>query len=481
MNIRALKTWQWIVVGTIAGLLIGSTRVMWNLQHSIGGRGFITQNLFEQAVLAPTINGRPYITDIVIHPCPSADGIDLVGLKAFDADTNSYRQYFFVAPRPFSPGVTGSSRERPSVADYLNDLAATNPALRPRYAWWDAPSFTIGLYVLVGGVGIGGLCSALMRLINGPSPQIPVYDLDRFKHESEPAQAHVTDLDKQHLRELEEEMRRGLEGSAAEIQPIGPEVIAPVRKLIDNRLEDLQPVVQDPKDFAGEFYPVEKHAPRAFSLVELIVVIGIVALLTAFALPSIRLARMSAQTVQCAAQLRDIGQALHAYASANHGSLPAWSNWHTWPPGLKGDTIGPAWTIELIPYIGKPDSPVYNCPSLPLPVRHRNYFLEAQWSARSGRNAMKLSEIKMSGRFVMSGDVTNLSHFPADAKFDDADSDDASGDMLLWPWTGGSYMHLGGNNVLFDDGHVSLCSRFNPSEMTFNPHRVQNQDNVTPD
>jgi prepilin-type N-terminal cleavage/methylation domain-containing protein/prepilin-type processing-associated H-X9-DG protein len=226
-----------------------------------------------------------------------------------------------------------------------------------------------------------------------------------------------------------------------------------------------------------------KHRFRrsGFTLVELIVVIGIIALLTAFAMPAFRYARMSAQTVKCAAQLRNIGQALHAYASANHGYLPAWSNWHTWPPGLPPDTPGPAWTIELIPYIGNPDSPVYTCPSFPRPGGWRTYFLETQWCGRSDRGAMKLSDITMVGRFVLSADTTNLQHFNGNPVFGDADPDDFGGGMLLWPWTGGFYMHRGGNNVLFDDGHVSLCSRFNPTEMTFNPHRVQDHDEVTPD
>ena len=103
-------------------------------------------------------------------------------------------------------------------------------------------------------------------------------------------------------------------------------------------------------------------------------------------------------------------------------------------------------------------------------------MVRPQWATQ-----MKLTDITLSGRFVLSGDTTNMSHYPSNPKLDDADPDDFGSGMLLWPWAGGSYMHLGGNNVLFDDGHVSLCSRFNPSEMTFNPHRVQNHDDVTPD
>jgi hypothetical protein len=196
---------------------------------------------------------------------------------------------------------------------------------------------------------------------------------------------------------------------------------------------------------------------------------------------ALRLARMNAQTTKCAAQLRQIGQALHAYTADNHQSLPAWSGWHTWPAGLPSDSDGPAWTIELTPYIGTPDSPVYNCPSFPLADKYRNYFLETQWCGRSNRSCMKLSEITESGKFVLSGDTTNMDHYVPDPREDDADPDDFGRGMLLWPWTGGIYMHHGGDNILFDDGHVLLYSRYDRYEMTFNPHPMEDHDDVTPD
>ena len=40
--------------------------------------------------------------------------------------------------------------------------------------------------------------------------------------------------------------------------------------------------------------------------------------------------------------------------------------------------------------------------------RRRNYFLAAQWAGRSGRKAMKLTDVTMTTRFVLSGDMTQL-------------------------------------------------------------------------
>ncbi|HXE53645.1 MAG TPA: prepilin-type N-terminal cleavage/methylation domain-containing protein [Tepidisphaeraceae bacterium] len=107
--------------------------------------------------------------------------------------------------------------------------------------------------------------------------------------------------------------------------------------------------------------PTASRFRRGFSLVELLVVIAIIWVLIALLMPAIITAQRHAYTVQCASNLRQIGMALQSYAGANHGWLPAWSGWHTWPAGLGDDSPGPAWTIELAPYIGNPDSHVYNC------------------------------------------------------------------------------------------------------------------------
>ncbi len=60
----------------------------------------------------------------------------------------------------------------------------------------------------------------------------------------------------------------------------------------------------------------------AFSLVELLVVIGIIAVLIALLLPSLGRARYEARRVACMSNLRQIGQAFMMYASENKGAFP---------------------------------------------------------------------------------------------------------------------------------------------------------------
>jgi len=98
----------------------------------------------------------------------------------------------------------------------------------------------------------------------------------------------------------------------------------------------------------------------AFTLVELLVVMAIVAVLAAIAVPSIYGAVNNSRSAACLSNLRQIGVATKAYAADNNYKFP--------PAGTGGS---PAWALALAPYATDPKSrtSMFVCPGCVVPVQ----------------------------------------------------------------------------------------------------------------
>jgi prepilin-type N-terminal cleavage/methylation domain-containing protein/prepilin-type processing-associated H-X9-DG protein len=123
-------------------------------------------------------------------------------------------------------------------------------------------------------------------------------------------------------------------------------------------LTPLGPVVDRQCMLHARFRSSGSSKRRAFTLVELLVVIGIIAVLIGILLPALNKARRSAATVQCSSNMRQIAQAMLMYINANKGA-------HM-PSQIKPDAttypLGWWWPNELVRqrYINAPS--VYDHP-----------------------------------------------------------------------------------------------------------------------
>ena len=108
----------------------------------------------------------------------------------------------------------------------------------------------------------------------------------------------------------------------------------------------------------------------AFTLVELLVVIGIIALLISILLPSLASAREQANAIKCASNLRNLGNAMTMYIGQT-GYYPGHVG-----KAESGRNIA-VWPVRLRPFLSN-NQGVFNCPS------QQDGF---EWDKRTGTGA----------------------------------------------------------------------------------------------
>ena len=132
---------------------------------------------------------------------------------------------------------------------------------------------------------------------------------------------------------------------------------------------------------------MRKQRVIAFTLVELLVVIGIIAVLIGILLPALSSARRSANGIKCAANLRAIGQGINVYIAENKQTYPAS---YVYKPG-------PAWA-------GRGDS----YPSRTNGYIHWSSFIYGTKPGKTSAEAFKCPELEKGGLPPTSPSADNL-------------------------------------------------------------------------
>jgi prepilin-type processing-associated H-X9-DG protein/prepilin-type N-terminal cleavage/methylation domain-containing protein len=216
-----------------------------------------------------------------------------------------------------------------------------------------------------------------------------------------------------------------------------------------------------------------------FTLVELMVAIGIIAVLISILIPTVSAARESARTLKCQSNLRQLGMAFHMYASEQRQYLPYPDT--TFPNASDDERF--LWFNALDRYLGssakgqearsgvakdRAYAPIKQCVvwesfegdatsgSQTSKESAKTYKMNIHLAHPNPAGHAKITDVKRSSEFVMMGDGISM---------------DATGDVANQTESERFYLeinkladsspalrHQGGANILFVDGHVVLVN-----------------------
>jgi len=226
----------------------------------------------------------------------------------------------------------------------------------------------------------------------------------------------------------------------------------------------------------------------AFTLVELLVVMGVIAVLMGLLLPALSSARESAKTLACLSNLRQLAVAAQVYCTNNRGYYPPAYGFenraplsisYAWDFTSVRDTSAGTTTIEPgLLWQGGASTPVQQCPSFdgrsnsvgdPYTGYNYNtsYIGHGQFEAIP--EPMKASQVRQSSRCALFGDgeyasgANKFMRAPFPNVGDVGFSDRSAGTQ--------GYRHRGKTNVAYCDGHAeTVRDRFTtttPAELPY--------------
>jgi prepilin-type processing-associated H-X9-DG protein/prepilin-type N-terminal cleavage/methylation domain-containing protein len=245
--------------------------------------------------------------------------------------------------------------------------------------------------------------------------------------------------------------------------------------------------------------PMRRNATGGFTLVELLVVIGIIALLIALLMPALSAARSQAMTVRCCANLHDVGRAMQNYANDYGGRVPR--GYYYFPFYQQGYIL---WGEALAGYVGHrievaDTSPardavlaqefrqiaVYQCPVFPNEEQALDYAVNS-WIAGGGDDGACIPITKLGrtsdlvylteansnrlpGQFAFH-DVWDPTHLPVSANGTSQPTARVLADGR----------HRGRINLLYFDGHTATMHFRDLTPRDFDPKWGQTTSAATP-
>ncbi len=289
MRVEDLKRWHWVLIAILVGAAMSYIRLGTVDAMGEGRSSSLWQ--FEQKLRQPPVKGHAWLRNIVVYP-PLQSGISQMGRDGKphfpikrrvtfdlleplrDGSGMAYRSYQLYVDDPYTRPINGMRLGEPkgTVLDRLAEAKAAN-GVQYRYAWWMVPKWSYVLWIGGCVVAIGGVWPTLLNLLIGAGwgrpPQEKEAPKRAYSSTPEPvenAKRSPSDFSQEDLNRLDE-MEKDLAGfmqnnQDQDIEQENQE--AEIRVLNAGPLESAtgQQGEEQPKSYAGEFYPTIAHAPK---------------------------------------------------------------------------------------------------------------------------------------------------------------------------------------------------------------------------